>query len=304
MSILNRILLSAAATFTVLIGSTAAAAIQVHTLSGRSDMITGAEALVETNAPPEKFSATLNGEDVTKAFRAGAKQGSLVGRVEGLRTGKNTLEIKSSKGSAKLELIDYPISGPVFSGPHQKPFVCQTEQAGLGAALDEDCSVKTVVSYVYKSTEPPPPGAGRGGRGPGGPNALPAGFKPFDPSGPRPSDLAKTTTSDGKTVDYIVRRERGTINRAIYEITMLHDPSQPEPDPWTASANWNGRLVYSFGGGCAAGYRQGLPGGAITRRISFARLCRRRFFAQRLRQQLRRRNFIGNHDDGEGPLQQ
>lgn len=256
-----------AAAFATLLGSAipaASAAIEVHTLSGRSDMITGGEALVETNAPPEKFSATINGQDVTKAFRPGARQGLLVGRVEGLRTGKNTLEIKSSKGSAKLELIDYPITGPVFSGPHQKPFVCQTEQAGLGAPLDEDCSVKTVVSYVYKSTEPPPLGAGRGGRGPGGPNALPAGFKPFDPSGPRPADLAKTTTSDGKTVDYIVHRERGTINRAIYEITMLHDPAQPEPDPWTSSANWNGRLVYSFGGGCAAGYRQGLPGGAIT----------------------------------------
>jgi len=261
-----RTLLSATALITLL-GATipsALAAIEIHALTGRPDMIAGSEALVETNAPQEKFSATLNGQDISKSFRGSGKQGMLIGRVEGLKTGKNTLEIKSSKGSAKLELIGYPITGPVFSGPHQKPFVCQTEAAGLGAPLDQDCSVRTVVSYVYKSTEAPAPGAGRGGRGPGGPNALPAGFKPFDPSGGRPSDLAKTTTSDGKTVDYIVRRERGTINRAIYEITMLHDPSQPEPDPWTASANWNGRLVYSFGGGCAAGYRQGLPGGAIT----------------------------------------
>jgi len=247
-----------------LVSSTAFAAIEVHVVSGRPDMIAGTEALIETNAPLEKFSATLNGQNVSKSFRVGQKAGTLLSRLEGLKIGKNTLEIKSSKGSAKLELTGFPITGPVFSGPHQKPFVCQTEQAGLGAPLDEDCSVKTIISYVYKSTEAPPPGAGRGGRGPGGPNALPAGFKPFDPSAPRPADLAKAATLDGKTVDYIVRRERGTINRAIYEITMLHDPSQPEPDPWTASANWNGRLVYSFGGGCAAGYRQGLPGGAIT----------------------------------------
>ena len=246
------------------LGSTAFAAIEVHAISGRPDMIAGPDALIETNAPAEKFSATLNGQDVTKTFRAGKKPGTLLGRLDELKIGKNMLEIKSSKGSAKLEITGYPITGPVFSGPHQKPFVCQTEQAGLGAPLDEDCSVKTVVSYVYKSTDAPAPGAGRGGRGPAGPTALPAGFKPFDPSAPRPSDIARTTTSDGKTVDYIVRRERGTINRAIYEIAMLHDPSLPEPDPWTASANWNGRLVYSFGGGCAAGYRQGLPGGALT----------------------------------------
>ena len=140
--------------------------------------------------------------------------------------------------------------------------MCQTEQAGLGAPLDEDCTAKTVVTYVYKSTEPPPPrGRGRGGQRPG---ALPLGFKPFDPSGARPADLALTTTSEGKSVDYIVRRERGTINRAIYEIAMLVDPAEPAPDPWNPVGAWNGRLIYSFGGGCAAGYRQGLPGGAVN----------------------------------------
>ncbi len=255
--------LSRASVLGVLFGSLAAAAsggVGIHVLSGRADMVTGGDALVETTASPAKFSAMLNGQDVTKSFRAG-KTGTLIARVEGLNNGKNVLEIKSGKGAAKLELINYPISGPVFSGPHQKPFVCQTEQAGLGAPLDEDCATKTVVTYVYKSTEPP---AGRGGRGGQAPGAPPAGFKPFDPSGPRPADIAQATTGDGKTVDYIVRRERGTINRAIYEIAMLHNPAEPAPDPWSTSAGWNGRLVYSFGGGCAAGYRQGLPGTAIN----------------------------------------
>jgi len=241
----------------ILLAHAAAAprAVEIRVLSGRADMVTGGDALVEVTTVPEKFSATLNGQDISKSFTPGKSAGTRVGHVEGLKTGKNALEIKSAKGSAKLELVNYPITGPVFSGPHQKPFVCQTEQAGLGPALDEDCSAKTVVTYVYKSTDPPPAGGrGRGGQAPG---ALPAGFKAFDPAGARPADLAKTTTSEGKTVDYIVRRERGTINRAVYEIAMLHSPSDPAP-------GWNGRLVYSFGGGCAAGYRQGLPGGALT----------------------------------------
>jgi len=262
---LNRSWLSVTALSIVLVSHAPAAprAIEVRVLSGRADMVTGGDALVETNAPPEKFSAALNNQDITKSFRPGKTAGTRIARLEGLKTGKNTLEIKSAKGSAKLELTNYAIAGPVFSGPHQKPFVCQTEQAGLGAPLDEDCSTKTTVSYVYKSTLPPPPlrGGGRGGQTPG---ALPVGFKPFDPSGPRPADMAQTSASDGKTVDYIVRRERGTINRAIYEIAMLHNPADPVPDPWTAGAGWNGRLVYSFGGGCAAGYRQGLPGGAVN----------------------------------------
>lgn len=259
----NRIFLSATA-FCILLSSAAKAAdVEVRVLSGRADMVTGGDALVETNAASEKFSATLNGQDITRSFRSGKTAGTLIARVEGLKLGKNALEVKSAKGSAKLELTNFAIMGPVLSGPHQKPFVCQTEQAGLGAPLDGDCSAKTVVTYVYKSTQPAAPAApgGRGGQAPG---ALPGGFKPFDPSAPRPADLAQTTTSDGRTVDYIVRRERGTINRAIYEIAFLHVPGQPLPDPWNATPGWNGRLVYSFGGGCSAGYRQGGAGGGVS----------------------------------------
>ncbi len=40
-------------------------------------------------------------------------------------------------------MTNYPITGPVFSGPHQKPFVCQTEVWDLGAPLDENCSAAT-----------------------------------------------------------------------------------------------------------------------------------------------------------------
>jgi hypothetical protein len=188
--------------------------VDIHTLSGRPDMVTGESTLIEVGGVASgKVTATLNGHDVTSSFKPGKAQASVVARVEGLNPGKNTLEVKAGKGSAKLELVDYPLTGPVFSGPHQKPFVCQTEQAGLGVALDADCSVRTVVTYAYKSTDPP--AAGGRGRGGAGPGALPAGFKPFDPNGPRPADLAKVTTSDSKTIDYIVRRERGTINRAI-----------------------------------------------------------------------------------------
>ncbi|MEO7652437.1 MAG: DUF6351 family protein, partial [Bryobacteraceae bacterium] len=112
--------------------------------------------------------------------------------------------------------------------------------------IDADCSAKTLVSYFYRSNQPP------------------ASFKPFDPAAPRPADLERTTTSTGQTVDYIVRREKGTINRAIYEIAFLHVPGQPIPDPWTAAQGWNGRLVYSFGGGCRAGYRQAASGSSLN----------------------------------------
>jgi hypothetical protein len=187
-----RILLSA-----VILAACAHAAIEVHAVSGRADMVTGGSALIETTAPTDKFSASVNGHDVTQSFHA-SQSGAMLGRVEGLNVGKNELEIKSSKGSAKLELVNYPITGPVFSGPHQKPFVCQTDQAGLGAPLDADCSFRTVVTYAYKSTQPP---VARGRGATPDPTALPAGFKAYDPAAPRPADLAKAKTISGASVD-------------------------------------------------------------------------------------------------------
>jgi hypothetical protein len=52
-------------------------------------------------------------------------------------------------------------------------------------------------------------------------------------------------TANGRP--YIIRLETGTVNRAIYQIAMLHDPlAQPAPPSWrNRSANWNGRLVYN-----------------------------------------------------------
>lgn len=242
----------------VLVGhatATAAQAQGTRVLSGRPDMVSGGNVLVEVTAPTgislDRFAATLNGKDVARAFRPGRAAGLLIGRIDGLALGKNTIEVRMGGRGERLELINHPITGPVFSGPHQKPFICQTVEAGLGPALDADCGVKTVVTYLYKSNQPPQGKAGTGAA------ARQSPFRPYDPSRPRPADLAQTTTTENHTVSYIVRTETGTINRAIYRITFLHEPGRPLPDPWTSTPGWNGRLVYSFGGGCHAGYRQG-----------------------------------------------
>jgi len=235
-----------------LAGVVSADALEVGVLSSRPDMVTGGDALVQISGPKlDSLSVKLNGQEVTDAFRPRHDSNDLVGMITGLKLGKNLLKVKAKGGSARLELVNHPRVGPVFSGPHQQPFVCETESAGLGAPLDDDCSVETRTAYYYRTTEKI--GAGAPGRQP----RIPRGFKAFDPAAPRPSDLARTTTTTGRTTDFIVRVETGTINRAIYQIAFLHDPAQPSPDAWTLSEGWNGRLVYRFGGGCRAGYRQG-----------------------------------------------
>lgn len=220
----------------------------VDTVSTRADMVTGGQVLVSIevprNVPVDQVRTSLNGRDVTGLFRPAPENARmLLGVVDGLRIGDNTLAVRANglgKGRphATLQLTNHPITGPVFSGPHQEPFICETDVFGLGPALDDDCSAHTTIKYLYRSTA--------GGT-----------FKPFDSAGPRPNDIAQTTTTEGHTVDYIARLETGTINRAVYQIAFLHQPGTPLPDPWTTTPGWNGRLGYTFGGGFRAGYHQG-----------------------------------------------
>src|SRR5882724_5580879 len=219
---------------------------EIGTLSTRADMVSGDDVLVQVNVPSNVRLADvrvdLNGRDVTGAFRPGVVAGSLVGLVEGLALGWNTLAVSSSgRGragapTARLALVNHPITGPIFSGPQQTPFICETQTfvlpvtgGNLGPPLDSDCSTATRIDYVYRSTD--------------------GTLKPLPNPSVHPADLARTTTSQGVTVSYIVRVETGTINRAIYQIAILHDPAAgPVADPWTSSPAWNGRLLYSYGG--------------------------------------------------------
>lgn len=206
--------------------------VTLTSLSSRPDMVSGGDSLIEIKTTASKVQVTLNGRDVSKAFHADAARGGFVGLVEGLQNGPNTLVGKAGSETAILRLTNYPIAGPIVSGEHLKPFVCETVESGLGAPLDSDCSAATKFEYFYKSTD--------------------GAFKPLaNPAGAAPADLAQTTTGEGKTLPYIVRVESGTINRAIYHIAVLDDPVHP------AATGWNHRLFYSFGGGCGTNYNQG-----------------------------------------------
>ncbi|MCT2584463.1 DUF6351 family protein [Actinophytocola gossypii] len=233
------------------------AGFRVQVVSTRADMVTGGDVLVRVHLPrhvsPGQVTVSAGGRDVTGAFRADG--GSLVGLVDGLSVGRNTIVARvggsgRERLTASRAVVNHPITGPVFSGPHQSPFVCETDAfrvpvvgASLVPVADGSCSAGTRVDYVYRSTS--------------------GWFRPLTDLRARPADLARTTNNDGRTVNYIVRVESGTINRGIYELAVLHDPvTDPAPGPVARPAGWNERLVYSYGGGCRAGYRQG--GGTET----------------------------------------
>ena len=230
---------------------------EIRVLSGRPDMVTAGDALIgitaTRNADMSRLRVLLDETDVTDVFRP-SSPGVLVGLVDRL-AGSGELRLVDGNGvpMGTLSLVNHPVEGPVFSGPHQTPFICETEAfelvsgEALGAPIDDACSIQRRVDYTYRSIDD-------------------GELKPLANPASRPADLAITTTLTGVTVPYIVRIETGTINRAIYQIAMLHDPAiDAEPDPWTAPSGWNGRLVYAFGGGCVNGwFRQGDRTGGVT----------------------------------------
>jgi hypothetical protein len=226
--------------------------LDIITVSTRPDTVSGGNVLVRINVPRSvainHLVILLNGQAVTSAFRPEADGHSLLGLVEGLTVGENTLLAKAigrndeTYRTARLSVTNYPITGPILSGPHEEPFYCMTQLFNLpastntlGPALDADCSIATRVDYVYRTT------AGT--------------FQPLPSLTSYPADLAQTNTTEGKSVPYIVRVETGTINRAIYETAVLHDPTtEAAPTPFKPPAAWNHRLVYTLGGGCVSGW--------------------------------------------------
>ena len=200
-------------------------ALSIRTLSSRPDMVSGGDALVEVKGASKGVRLTLNGKDVSADLRLDPASRTLRGLIGGLNLGKNTLAATAGAAKASLTLTDYPLAGPILSGPHIVPYECRTEESGLGKALDADCNAAPRTDYFYRTT---------GGK-----------FEPLANPADRPTDLAMTTV-EGASVPYVVRVESGTLNRSIYRIAMLADPK-----------GWNHRLVVSFGGGAGAKYNQG-----------------------------------------------
>ena len=253
--------------------------LRIESVSTRPYLVTGGDVLLRIDAGEDldvaRVRVSANGTDVTEQFSPTGHGSSLLGLVEGLDIGDNRIEarIPDSEATAALEITNYPISGPIISGPHEMPYFCRTEEfrtAGgqtLGPPLDENCSVETRVEYVYMSTldgDFKPYGGSGGGASTGATPSGPVSSSAAPPAAAMLPDVAEATTLDGETVPFIVRVETGTVNRAIYQSAMLHNPADPAPDPWTRSSGWNGKLVYTHGGGCRNGwFQQGRSTGQV-----------------------------------------
>lgn len=227
--------------------------------------MSGGDVLVEVTYSGDEFlplRIEVNGREVTNGFHAGSQPKTLVGLVNGLHPGRNLLKARAlgARGAeAILELDNYPITGPIFSGPQIQPYRCMTDKfllpdgTYLGPSTDAQCSAPAKVQYVYKSTN--------------------GDFRPMTDTTKLPADVASVTTLAGVTVPYVVRFEAGTIDRGVYNIAILHDPTTERvPTPFSPPKAWSKKLLWVHGFGCAGGwYYQGTSTGSLDG-YDFARL--------------------------------
>jgi hypothetical protein len=250
--------------------------VEIRTLSNRADLISGGDALVEVSLPdnlkPEKLALRLNGRDVRGQFRYVSSGHRLVGLLTGLIEGDNDL-VADANGNgrgrpyATLTITNHASGGPVFSGPQMQPWICATVASRavtvtvpgtnlsatantLVSGLDVDpvdakCTAPSKVRYFYQ------PKAKQGSTCTftiAGANPC---FVPYDLSSPPASaDIADFTNDRGDTVKSIVRVERGTMNRGIYELVVFHDPAVSS-SALAPQKGWNGKLLWMFGASAA-----------------------------------------------------
>ncbi|WP_155403784.1 DUF6351 family protein [Variovorax paradoxus] len=230
-------------------GETPGTSVSLAAVSTRKDMVSDGDVVVEatpsTAVPTSPITFMLNGTDVTDRLVLDKSTSRMRGLLTGLKVGANVLTaVSAGKEIGKLELNNFSATGPIFSGTRQSPWSCETEASGLGPPpASGPCVAKVRYDWFYRTKA--------------GTFAPLAVLKP-----PYPADLARTTTTEGKEVDYIVRVESGTVNESIYRIAMLDDPSDPVRAPWSKDGKkpgngWNGKLNYPFLGGASPGFRSG-----------------------------------------------
>ena len=236
----------------------------ITTLSNRADLVSGGSVLVEISVPAEAnasmVTVDVNGSDVSSSFSVTAS-GRLRGVLRNLRNGDNAVTATPAGNfvAARLTVTSHPIGGPVLIGTQTQPWVCATPApvAAVGntpgsnasglttSATDAQCNIATEFKLFYRTTTA---GCSTALPDPNPPAAAPTNncFKPYT-VGSAPTDLATTTTTHGVTVPYIVRVERGTINRGIYDVAVLFNPTAAAWTTLAPQAQWNGKVVYNFG---------------------------------------------------------
>lgn len=218
--------------------------------STRPEAVTGGDVRVLVAAAGKPVPATITVDGVAQRDLRPDVDGSVV--VTGLKPGRNILRASApGHAAASVTVINHPRSGPVFSGPHLSPWICAGAEpaadsaAPAPASMSATCDQPTSYRLYYRTTAATCSNSL---------DAADACFRPYDPAR-RPADLATTTTDRGERMNYVVRVERGALNRGMYDLAVLYRPGADEA---AALGGWNRKMVWQFGGS-SGNFRKQLP---------------------------------------------
>jgi hypothetical protein len=231
--------------------------VEMTTISARPTLITGHDATLAIRGLTrgDHLRVTVNGRAVpSRTFRRVASlPGQALGQVTGvlhhLKIGAD--EVRATVAGKRygtrtmhLRLLVHSLQGPIITGPHQEPFICKTEQGGLGPAHGPNCFAKQRIHWWYKD--------------------LQGNFHRLaNPYAAYPSDVT-TTTINGTKVPFVVRVQNVVINRSVTRLAVIDDPHGRGSHRPFHPKLWNRKLVWHFGESCGTGYEQGDDGGEIT----------------------------------------
>jgi hypothetical protein len=86
----------------------------LEVLSSRPQLVSGGDALVKISGAHGAPAVTIDGKDVSGAFKPDSK-GGWVGLVDGLKDGDNRLVAKADGNEAVLTLKNHPLNGTLFA---------------------------------------------------------------------------------------------------------------------------------------------------------------------------------------------
>ncbi len=208
-------------------GADAAARLRVVS-AAQPELVTGGDVLLWSPHAELRF-ATAAGESEA---RAAAGDDGHYYLLSGLPLGRLEIDVRAADvAPGRLALRVSSQQGPLFAGPWQSPFLCQTDAfeiaPGLGRlppAAPPTCAVPARDADVW---------------------LLPDGrIEVRAPEAPAPALRVRLLTR--------------VIDRAIAQVAVPVPAAGADFAPGRRSAPWNGKLVYKFGGGCRGGwYRQG-----------------------------------------------
>lgn len=105
--------------------------IKIAVLSSSLEYVSGGDVRIEVTAArglQDKLTFWLNGETIKPPLVTDGSR--MEGVISGLVIGSNLLEVRHVRGNGKgvsdaIRLTNYPLTGPMFTGPQQQPFVCR-----------------------------------------------------------------------------------------------------------------------------------------------------------------------------------